>query len=51
MRDYEDQRLEAPNYSEEIREELRALLTDVPPGEWGQLGLCPGRFGCTFESK
>ena len=43
--------LDFPDYSDEIREELGLLLTDTPPGEWGELGLCPGPYGCLFGSE
>ena len=40
-----------PDYNAEILEELGLLLTQTPPGEWGELGLCPGPFGCPFETE
>jgi (p)ppGpp synthase/HD superfamily hydrolase len=40
-----------PDYSPGVREELQLLLTDTPPGEWGELGLCPGPFGCPFANE
>jgi (p)ppGpp synthase/HD superfamily hydrolase len=40
-----------PDYSPEIREELRELLKETPPGEWGELALCPGPFGCPFATE
>lgn len=43
--------VDLPDYSAEIREELGLLLTDTPPGEWGELGLCPRPFGCPFETE
>lgn len=39
------------DYPPEVREELGLLLSATPPGEWGQLGLCPGPFGCPFETE
>lgn len=38
-------------YSQEVRQELGLLLSETPPGEWGQLGLCPGPFGCPFQTE
>jgi hypothetical protein len=43
--------VELSDYSAEVREELGRLLSDTPAGEWGQLGLCPGPFGCPFETE
>ncbi len=39
-----------PDYGPEIRKELSLLLNDTAPGEWGELGLCPGPYGCPFET-
>ena len=36
-------------YPPEIREEIAALLTDLPPGTWGEVHLCPGPYGCPIE--
>lgn len=43
--------LDIPDYSTEIREELSQLLADTTPGEWGELGLCPGPYGCPFKTE
>lgn len=37
-----------PDYSPEVLEEIRITLDLTPPGEWAELGLCPGRFGCPY---
>lgn len=39
-----------PDYSDEIRADLAALLNDTPPGSWVQLGVCPGPYGCPFDT-
>ena len=39
-----------PDYSDAIRQEISITLNQTPPGEWAQLGLCPGRFGCPYAS-
>jgi hypothetical protein len=38
------------SYSDEIRQEIAITLGQTPPGEWAQLGLCPGRFGCPYAT-
>lgn len=38
------------DYSEEVRAELALCLADLEPGEWGELALCPGPFGCPYET-
>lgn len=43
--------LDIPDYSTEIREELGLLLADTTPGAWGELGLCPGPYGCPFKAE
>jgi hypothetical protein len=40
-----------PNYSGEIREEIALTLTETPPGEWAELALCPGDYGCPYDSE
>jgi hypothetical protein len=42
---------EIPIYNLEVRQELGLLLSETPPGEWGELGLCPGPYGCPFETE
>ena len=39
-----------PDYSAEIRQEISITLSETPPGEWAQLGLCPGPFGCPYAT-
>lgn len=41
---------ELPDYSAEIRQEISITLGETPPGEWAQLGLCPGPFGCPYAT-
>lgn len=36
-------------YSPAIREEISALLSDLTPGTWGEVYLCPGPYGCPVE--
>lgn len=33
-----------------LRHELAELMAQLDPGEWGELGVCPGPFGCLFSS-
>ncbi len=42
--------LEHPDYSNEVREEIAATLASTPPGEWAQLALCPGPYGCPYST-
>lgn len=38
------------SYSDEVRQEIAITLGQRPPGEWAQLALCPGRFGCPYAT-
>ena len=38
------------DYSDGIRQEIALTLNETPPGEWAQLALCPGRFGCPYAT-
>jgi hypothetical protein len=38
------------DYTDEIRREIALTLSETAPGEWAQLALCPGRFGCPYAS-
>lgn len=33
-------------YDDEVRREISLCIADLEPGGWGQVGLCPGPFGC-----
>ena len=39
-----------PDYSGWVRIEIAATLNDTRPGEWGELGLCPGPYGCPYPT-
>lgn len=39
------------DYSDEIREEIALTLAATPPGEWAELALCPGPFGCLEPTR
>lgn len=39
-----------PDYSNEVREEIAATLAVTPPGEWAELALCPGPYGCLYST-
>ncbi len=39
-----------PDYSDDVRQEIGITLNVTPPGEWAQLALCPGRFGCPYAT-
>lgn len=34
------------DYSDTIRDHMAATLNDTPPGEWAELSICPGPYGC-----
>jgi hypothetical protein len=38
------------DYADEVRQEIAITLAETAPGEWAQLALCPGRFGCPYAS-
>ena len=38
------------DYSEETRREISITLDMTPPGEWAELALCPGLFGCPYST-
>lgn len=42
---------DVPEYPREVRAGLASLLNDSPPGAWVELGLCPGPYGCMFETE
>jgi len=42
---------ESPDYCAEVRAEIAATLNATPPGDWAELALCPGPFGCPWDSE
>jgi hypothetical protein len=39
------------DYDLEIREEIALTLNVTPPGEWAELALCPGHWGCPCPTR
>jgi hypothetical protein len=39
------------DYSVEIRDEIALTLNATPRGEWAELALCPGPFGCPCPTR
>ena len=39
------------DYGLEIRGEIALTLNATPPGEWAELALCPGPFGCPCPTR
>jgi hypothetical protein len=39
-----------PNYSPEVLAAIASTLNRTPPGEWADLALCPGPYGCPYVS-
>ncbi|HUZ12116.1 MAG TPA: hypothetical protein VMU93_04595 [Caulobacteraceae bacterium] len=39
-----------PDYSKEVLDEIAITLGATPPGEWAELALCPGPFGCPYAT-
>ena len=37
-------------YPRDVLQEIAALLTDLTPGTWGEVHLCPGPYGCPMEN-
>lgn len=33
-------------YDADLRREISACIAELAPGEWGELAICPGPFGC-----
>ena len=47
-----DAREEDPTrYSDTVRHEIADLLAATPPGEWAELALCPGDYGCPYRTE
>lgn len=38
------------DYSDFVRQEIAETLNQTRPGEWSELGLCPGPFGCPYRT-
>ena len=39
------------DYGVEIRDEIALTLNATPPGEWAELALCPGPYGCPCPTR
>ena len=46
MRAETDEDRDLPDYDPEVRHEINLTLQATLPGEWGELALCPGPYGC-----
>jgi hypothetical protein len=40
-----------PDYDEAVRADIAELLNETPSGEWAELALCPGPYGCPCPTR
>ena len=40
-----------PDYEDWVREGIAETLNATPSGEWAELALCPGAFGCPCPTR
>jgi hypothetical protein len=38
------------DYSDQVRREIKITRNMAEPGEWAELALCPGLFGCPYTT-
>lgn len=39
------------DYPAWLRRELASLIAELDAGQWGELGVCPGPFGCPYATE
>jgi hypothetical protein len=41
----------ALDYDPDLRADIGRCVGDLAPGEWGELVICPGPYGCAAEHE